>query len=119
MKTQFMHITTQDCGGLTLAISRTEGEGDLVEYEVGAAFASPSEHQFDRKRGRLIAEGRLKARRHGWMSFVRKEKNKKESITKEEIREYLPVLSTRVRTRKEGEPAPAWFPDFLTAIGVR
>jgi len=115
---QFMHITTQDCGGVTLAINRMEGEGNIVEYEVGAAFASPRD-TFDRKKGRLIAEGRLQAKRHGWLSFVRTEKDKKESITKDEIKEFLPILGCRVRPRKEGQQSPDWYPDFLVAAGAR
>jgi len=118
MKTQFMHITTSVFGGVTLAIRRVEGSDDIVEYEVGAAFASPLD-SFNRRRGRLIAEGRLNAKRHGWISFVRTEKDKKESITKKDMVEYLPQLRTQRRKRVGAEAGPDWYPTFLTAVGAR
>jgi len=117
MKTQFMHIMTESHGGVTLALRRTELEGDLVQYEAGAAFASPSENQFDRKRGRLIAEGRLEAQRHGYLLFTRKESNKKESITKAEIPAVLRKLRTKPRRGKD-ILGPDWYPKFLAFVGA-
>jgi len=117
MKTQFMHIRTESHGGVTLALRRTELESDVVQYEVGAAFASPSEHQFDRKRGRLIAEGRLEARRHGYLLFTRHEPNKKASITKAQIPEVLRKLQTKPRRGKDIH-GPDWYPKFLAFVGA-
>lgn len=118
MKTQFMHIMTQDCGGVTLALRRVELGGDVVRYEVGAAFASPSEQQFDRKRGRLIAEGRMNAKRHGYLHFLRDEKNKKESITKNGMLNYLRRLHTKSR-RDQSQHGPDWYGGFLRKVGAR
>ena len=118
MKTQFMHIMTQDHGGVTLAIRREELQGDDVAYAVGAAYASPAERQFDRKKGRLIAEGRLEAQRHGSLTFTRKENTKKDSITKDEMIKLLPKLRTRSR-RDTSLYGPDWFGGFLKKVGAR
>jgi len=117
MKTQFMHIMTESHGGVTLALRRTELENCAVQYEVGAAFASPSEHQFDRKKGRLIAEGRLEARRHGYALFTRDETSKKDSITKAQIPEVLRMLRTKPRRGKD-ILGPDWYPKFLAYVGA-
>lgn len=118
MKTQFMHIMTEEHGGVTLALARTELEADVVQYEVGAAFASPSEHQFDRKKGRLIAEGRMQARRHGYLLFTRHEATKKDSITKAEIPEVLRKLRAKPRRRGKDLHGPDWYPKFLAYVGA-
>lgn len=63
MTEQFIHIYGES-GGVTLAI---DYDGDGV-ISVGAAYCSPSEKTFSRKKGRMIAEGRLEARRHGYVA---------------------------------------------------
>ena len=66
----FRHFQTEKHGSITVAYRfgdrNVKDDGKL--FEVGVAFCSPLEKHFDKKRGRLIAIGRLVARRNGYVA---------------------------------------------------
>ena len=116
MSIEYIHRANAG-GGVTLAVERTAGG----MFEVGAAFCSPLEREFSRKKGRRIALGRLRARRHG---FVRTPVNglRRLSDDPRAVGQVLSLLSSKAEVREDdfGERrrtvGPRWWRGFMVAL---
>ena len=115
MKTQFVHIITTE-GGVTLALRKDAYAQNALRYRIGAAFCSPTETHFNRKKGRLIAEGRLNAQRHGYVVYTRNDDEKPLSLAESplEVLNLLRYLHTK-QYGQTGTLGPAWWINFITA----
>ena len=93
--TQFMHFDL-GTGRVTTAI-KVEEHGSYTVAFIAAAFCSPKD-QFNRKKGRLISEGRLNARKHVF-----------ELTLPSEDRVHAHVVEAFVRASLYGSPdLPHW-----------
>lgn len=122
MKTQFKHIITEK-GGATIAY-RFVNES-RTRMDLGIAYCSPSEKNFSKKKGRLISEGRMNAKRgHGRISVERIDISGRveefpRHLTDKEALDNLPFLRTR-RHRSNNGPGislgPVWWNDFYEEV---
>jgi len=117
-ETQIIHLKTPANGGVTLAVRESEIFDDPNGIDVGAAFCSPTEKQFNKKKGRIIAEGRLAARRNGFLCYCHYGKDDQRCKLTDNSKELLEVLvqvGTRCH-RGTGVRGPLWWPGFILSI---
>lgn len=116
MKPRFIHIVTS-FGGATLAYRKLGADPD--RFEIGVAYCSPTEPNFSKKKGRLIAQGRLNAGRNGNISFARKISSGPDTLSQNEIFHALEQLRPRPYAHKENSAGPRWWSDFITVVKDR
>ena len=103
------HVRTSKWGGITIC-GRWDAE-DLSKFEIGVGFCSPEDPNFNKKLGRMIATGRLKAQRCRGYAHV-----EVPSVDSDSVWEYMEKAISALAKRgyeKVDHCTPRWFMDFL------
>lgn len=115
------HIRTERYGGITVCGKFDIVEGEIQKFRIGIGFCSPEEKSFNKKLGRLIALGRLKAKRErGYIELgFDKDIPKLAEFPSEEVwkcMEYSLGALWKKGTKAKDKYVPRWFYAFMPKI---
>ena len=118
-RTFYMHYRTPKDGGCTLAVERRFDEAKGCQsFRYGIAYCSPLD-TFSKKKGRLIADGRIRLLATTDEIPDSSGNEKSINICKKVLSRYAndrSFFDTVVKDKQKEPRIPRWFPQFVTRV---